>query len=103
MPDILTTGLTASEVHELKNFGSRMTALGVNFAVCDSEGRPMLMCKGGKFETDLARLPKSPVTASDILKKKKNPTTIFSGQQVYIFCPCSSGGRKKTNRLCGCY
>ena len=58
MPDTISAGLTASEIHELKNFGSRLTALGVNFAVCDFEGRALLLCKTGAFETDLARLAK---------------------------------------------
>jgi HD-GYP domain-containing protein (c-di-GMP phosphodiesterase class II) len=69
MPDTLTAGLTASEMRELKDFGARLTALGVNFAVCDFEGRPLLLCKTGGFETDPARLAK---VARDCLKNLPN-------------------------------
>jgi HD-GYP domain-containing protein (c-di-GMP phosphodiesterase class II) len=69
MPDTLTAGLTASEMRELKDFGARLAALGVNFAVCDFEGRPLLLCKTGGFETDSARLAK---IARDCLKNLPN-------------------------------
>ena len=69
MPDTLTAGLTASEMRELKDFGARLVALGVNFAVCDFEGRPLLLCKTGGFETDPARLAK---VARDCLKNLPN-------------------------------
>jgi HD-GYP domain-containing protein (c-di-GMP phosphodiesterase class II) len=73
MPDIIATGLTASEIHELKNFGGRLTALGVNFAVCDSEGKPLLLCKTGEFETDPARLAKIARDCLRHLDKKVKP------------------------------
>jgi HD-GYP domain-containing protein (c-di-GMP phosphodiesterase class II) len=69
MPDTLTAGLTASEMRELKDFGARLAALGANFAVCDFEGRPLLLCKTGSFETDPARLAK---IARDCLKNLPN-------------------------------
>jgi HD-GYP domain-containing protein (c-di-GMP phosphodiesterase class II) len=65
MPDTIAAGLIASEIHELKNFGGRLTALGANFAVCDFEGKPLLLCKTGEFETDPVRLAK---IAHDCLK-----------------------------------
>lgn len=84
MPDTITTGLTASEIHELKNLGGRLTALGVNFAVCDFEGRPLLLCKAGAFETDPAQLAK---VACDCLKhpgKKDKPQDDSSAASRYI-------------------
>ena len=61
-------------MRELKDFGARLAALGVNFAVCDFEGRPLLLCKTGGVETDPARLAK---VARDCLKnlptKKEEP------------------------------
>ena len=84
MPDMIATGLTASEIHELKNFGGRLTALGVNFAVCDFEGRSLMLCKTGVFETDPARLAK---IAHDCLKhpdKKDKPQDNSSAASRYI-------------------
>jgi HD-GYP domain-containing protein (c-di-GMP phosphodiesterase class II) len=69
MPDTLTAGLTASEMRELKDFGARLAALGANFAVCDFEGRPFLLCKTGGFETDPVRLAQ---IARDCLKNLPN-------------------------------
>ena len=56
-------------MRELKDFGARLAALGVNFAVCDFEGRPLLLCKTGGFEADPARLAK---IARDCLKNLPN-------------------------------
>ncbi|MGD0572024.1 MAG: HD domain-containing phosphohydrolase [Sedimentisphaerales bacterium] len=84
MPDTIATGLIASEIHELKNLGGRLTALGVNFAVCDFEGRPLLLCKTGEFETDPVRLAK---IARDCLKhpdKKDKPQDDSSAASRYI-------------------
>jgi len=69
MPDTLTAGLTASEMRELKDFGARLAAFGANFAVCDFEGRPLLLCKTGGFETDPVRLAE---IARDCLKNLPN-------------------------------
>ena len=80
MPDTLTT----SEIRELKNLGSRLTALGVNFAVCDFEGRAMLLCKSGAFETDPAKLAK---VARGCLKhsdKKDKPQDDSTSASRYI-------------------
>jgi len=58
MPNTSTTGLSASEMHELKDFGARANVLGVNFAVCDSTGQVVLSCNAGGFESESARLSK---------------------------------------------
>ena len=98
MPDTIATGLTASEIHELKNFGSRLTALGVNFAVCDFEGRPLLFCKTGVFETDPARLAK---IACDCLKHpdKKNKSqddSSAAGRYISSILVPLTGEKKQT-------
>jgi HD-GYP domain-containing protein (c-di-GMP phosphodiesterase class II) len=58
MPNTSTTGLSASEMHELKGFGARVNVLGVNFAVCDSTGKAVLSCSAGGFESESVRLSK---------------------------------------------
>lgn len=98
MPETNTTGLTASEVRELKNFGTRLTELGVNFAVCDAEGRTMLFCKGGEFETDSVQLAK---IARDCLrhpdKKSKSPddSSSVGGYVSSVLIPLT-GEKKRT-------
>ncbi len=98
MPDILTTGLTASEIHELKNFSARLTALGVNFAVCDFEGRPLLLCKAGVFETDpakLAKIVRDCLKPSDKKEKSQDDSSAASRYISYILVPLT-GEKKKT-------
>ena len=56
-------------MRELKDFGARLAAFGVNFAVCDFDGRPLLLCKTGGFETDPVRLAE---IARDCLKNPPN-------------------------------
>ena len=58
MPNTIPAGLTASQLREMKDFGSRVGILGANFAVCDSQGRLVLLSKGGAFDSDSARLAK---------------------------------------------
>ncbi len=98
MPDTIATGLIASEIHELKNFGGRLTALGVNFAVCDFEGRPLLFCKAGAFETDLARLAK---IACDCLKHpdkkdKSQDNSSAAGRYISSTLVPLTGEKKQT-------
>jgi HD-GYP domain-containing protein (c-di-GMP phosphodiesterase class II) len=98
MPDIIATGLTASEIHELKNFGGRLTALGVNFAVCDFGGRPLLLCKTGAFETDPAQLAKIACDCLRCLGKKDKPQddSLAAGRYIsYVLVPLT-GGKKQT-------
>jgi HD-GYP domain-containing protein (c-di-GMP phosphodiesterase class II) len=53
-------------MYELKDFGARVANIGVNFAVCDSTDRLVLLCKAGGFESDAARLAK---VARDCLRR----------------------------------
>ncbi|MGB7581067.1 MAG: hypothetical protein WBL85_01280, partial [Sedimentisphaerales bacterium] len=98
MLDTIATGLIASEIHELKNFGGRLTALGVNFAVCDFEGRPLLLCKTGEFETDPVRLAK---IARDCLKhpdkndKPQDDSSVVSRYISSVLVPLT-GEKKQT-------
>lgn len=57
--------LNATEIHELKDFGARVSGLGANFAVCDLMGKPVLLYKCGEFDSDPARLAR---VAYDCLK-----------------------------------
>ncbi|MCJ7693607.1 MAG: hypothetical protein MUO22_09365, partial [Sedimentisphaerales bacterium] len=43
--------LDSSQLHELENFGSRINKLGLNFAVCESQGKVGLLCEGDKFKS----------------------------------------------------
>ena len=36
----------------LEGFGGKINKLGVNFAVCNTDGELVLLCEGGKFESD---------------------------------------------------
>jgi HD-GYP domain-containing protein (c-di-GMP phosphodiesterase class II) len=58
MPKQSIASLNASETRELKDFGARVSTLGANFTVCDSTGRPALLCKSGAFDSDPSRLAK---------------------------------------------
>jgi HD-GYP domain-containing protein (c-di-GMP phosphodiesterase class II) len=84
MPDTLTAGLTPAEIHELKDFGARLTALGVNFAVCDFEGRPLLLCKAGSFQTDPARLANVARHCLNHPDKKNKPQADSSSMSRYV-------------------
>ncbi len=44
------------QLRELEDFGRRVTSLGVNFAVCDGDGRLTLLCEGGVFKSDAEEL-----------------------------------------------
>jgi HD-GYP domain-containing protein (c-di-GMP phosphodiesterase class II) len=97
MPETATTGLTATQMNELKNFGSRVGILGANFAVCDYSGRAVVLCKSGAFESDLARLAK---VAYDCLrhppknKTQLNPHTPVSRYLAVPLVPLNGNGKK---------
>jgi HD-GYP domain-containing protein (c-di-GMP phosphodiesterase class II) len=44
--------LSPSQLIELKKFGGRINKFGLNFAVCDCSGELVLLCEGGKFQSD---------------------------------------------------
>ncbi len=52
MPDTATESLSSSELGQFKEFGDRAGRVGVNFAVCDEEGRVVLLCEQSGFSTD---------------------------------------------------
>jgi HD-GYP domain-containing protein (c-di-GMP phosphodiesterase class II) len=43
--------LDSSQLRELENFGSRINKLGLNFAVCEPQGKVILLCEGDKFKS----------------------------------------------------
>ena len=43
--------LDSSRLRELEKFGSRITKLGLNFAVCEPQGKVVLLCEGDKFKS----------------------------------------------------
>jgi HD-GYP domain-containing protein (c-di-GMP phosphodiesterase class II) len=56
MIDTTSKTLSPSQLRELNRFGSRISKLGVNFAVCDCEGELVLLCEGGEFASDRQQL-----------------------------------------------
>jgi HD-GYP domain-containing protein (c-di-GMP phosphodiesterase class II) len=79
MPNTATTDLTASDLHELKDFGARVNMLGVNFAACDSTGRVVLLCNAAGFESDSTRLAK--VARDCLVKSPKHKDKTKSARQ----------------------
>jgi HD-GYP domain-containing protein (c-di-GMP phosphodiesterase class II) len=45
-------------MREMNDFGARLNNLGVNFAVCDTAGRIVLLCQSGTLKSDPVRLAK---------------------------------------------
>jgi HD-GYP domain-containing protein (c-di-GMP phosphodiesterase class II) len=59
MLDTIGKDLSSLHLRELKRFGCRVNKFGVNFAVCDVNGGPVLLCDGGKFKTRRQQLMES--------------------------------------------
>lgn len=97
MPETTTAGLTAMQMKELKDFGSRVGMLGANFAACDYSGAAIVLCKSGAFDSDLARLAK---VAYDCLrhppanKSQLDPHTPVSRYLAVPLVPLSGNGKK---------
>src|SRR4030042_6826151 len=52
---MLTTtakSLSPSQLEQLEKFGQRVNKFGINFAVCSSDGKLVLLCEGGGFKSD---------------------------------------------------
>jgi len=52
---MLTTtekSLSPKQLEQLERFGQRVNIFGVNFAVCSSDGKLVLLCEGGRFKSD---------------------------------------------------
>jgi HD-GYP domain-containing protein (c-di-GMP phosphodiesterase class II) len=56
-------GLTKSRLRKLKSFGRRVNKFRANFAVCDPQGKIMLLCPGGSFESDTEQLKREALQA----------------------------------------
>ena len=54
--DTTTKNLSLSQLRELKRFGGRVNKFGVNFAVCNTAGEPVLLCEGGRFKSSRKQL-----------------------------------------------
>ncbi|MHC4300315.1 MAG: HD-GYP domain-containing protein [Planctomycetota bacterium] len=62
---------------ELEGFGHRINKLGVNFAVCDTEGELVLMCNGDRFESGAEQFIE---WSRQILDPSSPSPSIFSGE-----------------------
>jgi HD-GYP domain-containing protein (c-di-GMP phosphodiesterase class II) len=99
MPKTMIANLNASETRELKDFGARVSGLGVNFAVCDLTGRPVLVCKSGEFDSDPARLAK---VAYDCLRhppKTKSQADSHTPASRYLAATLVPSNGEKTTGL----
>jgi len=79
MPSTMAGGLTTLQMRELKDFGARVSTLGVNFAVCDSKGQLVLLCQGGSFDSNPALLAKS---ARDCLGRSAKRTAAAKDEHL---------------------
>ena len=59
MLDTIERNLSSLQLRELKRFGTRINKLGVNFAVCDVNSEPVLLCESDKFRSGREQLVKS--------------------------------------------
>lgn len=56
MFDAGSNTLTSSQLHELEALGNRLNRLGVNYAVCDTNGEFVLFCEAEKFQSNRKQL-----------------------------------------------
>ncbi|MBN2018898.1 MAG: HD domain-containing protein [Sedimentisphaerales bacterium] len=87
MPSTIPAGLTASQAHELKEFGGRVANLGANFVVCDGTGKAVILCKSGAFDSDPVQLAK---IADDCLRhppKGQSPLNPHTPMSRYVAVP----------------
>ena len=56
MSDTTTKDLSSSQLCELEQFGASQSKFGVNLAVYNVAGESVLLCEGGKFESDREQL-----------------------------------------------
>ena len=52
MRTTIENSLGSSQLEQLEKFGRRVNRFGVNFAVCGSDGKLVLLCEGGRFKSD---------------------------------------------------
>ena len=56
MTETMTNILNFAQLREMERFGDRVNKLGANFAVCDTEGKLVVLCDGGGFESSREQL-----------------------------------------------
>jgi HD-GYP domain-containing protein (c-di-GMP phosphodiesterase class II) len=74
--------LSKLQLRELKNFGGRMNKLGVNFAVCNDDGKEILLSDSGKFKSDQEQLVK---LSRQVLNQDNKGSSTYAETQVYLF------------------
>lgn len=74
--------LDPSQRDWFENFGEKITAPGVNFAVCNVESQQVLFCSSGKFNSDKERLEKY---SRQALKKDKVEKAGQAGSEILRF------------------
>ncbi len=82
MLNTIEKDLSQLQLRGLKSFGGRMNKLGVNFAVCNADGKVMLLCDGGKFKSDQEQLIK---LSRQVLNQDNKGSSADSEAQVYLF------------------
>ena len=65
--------LVSSRLHELEEYGGRINRFGVNFAVCDADGRCVLLCEGSRFKSSREQITKFGRQALDQSNRKGCP------------------------------
>ena len=68
MLDTVIKDLSTSQRRELEKFGSRVSEFGINFAVCDINGKLVLLYEGSRFKSDekhLIRLSREALNQDD--------------------------------------
>ena len=56
MLDTLRRSISSSQRRQLEGFGERVSKFGINFAVCDADGKLILLCDGGRFKSSPEQL-----------------------------------------------
>ena len=82
MLDTIGKNLISSQKRELKRFGSRINKLRVNFAVCDVNSEPVLLCESDNFRSDRELLVKS---SREALKQHDNQSCTETDSYVWRF------------------
>jgi len=72
MLDTVSERLTSSQLRELKKFGQKLNALGANFAVCDADGKLVLLCDEADFESDNEQLIKAGKQVIEEVEKQES-------------------------------
>jgi HD-GYP domain-containing protein (c-di-GMP phosphodiesterase class II) len=87
MLDTIEKDLSSLQMGRLKSFGSMVNKFCVNFAVCDTDGKLLLLCDGGKFRSDREELIK---LARQILNKNNEKNVADTETQ---FCQFGEGNQ----------